>query len=259
MTTLQQIPTDRIFDRLSGLMPDDAQILDVSVGIFWTFVQTQYGSAISATAHRWIEDPPGALIPQAGNLVGMRVREILPLYDSASLSARSLANAALAASFSHEAMTGQRDYRRGQDLLEDLCKSDQTLRRIALIGHFHFADELRKLGHTLDVYEMEGRCEDGDIPNSQIPELLPLADIVVMTSSTMVTHSTEDILRCSRADAKKLIVGPTVPVHPVLWEYGFDAVCASVVTDPVQVSLGARQGGNHKQLTGCVKVNFIAP
>ena len=84
----------------------------------------------------------------------------------------------------------------------------------------HFADELRECGHTLDIYELEGRCEPDDIPSSRIPELLPRADIVLMTSSTILTHATEEILSCCHKEACKMIVGPTVPLHPCLWSFG---------------------------------------
>lgn len=253
------VPEQRILDALVQKVPEDAEIVDVSVGIFWTFVQTQYGSAISASAHRWCEDPPGAIIPYAGELVGMRVRDVYPLYDSASLTARSLANAAVSASFGNHEMTGRCIPGRGQDIIASICSNAAGTLRIALVGHFHFADELRALGHHLDVFELEGRCEPGDIPNTRFPDFLPLANVVIMTSSTMITHATEDILRQSRADAKKLIVGPTVPIHPVLWDYGLDVVSGSIVTDPAQVAVAARQGGNHKQFTGCAKVNYINP
>ena len=247
----------RILDSLSERVPEDAQIQDVSVGIFWTYVRTQYGSTISCTAHRWCEDPPGALIPMAGNLVGMRVREVAGLYDSPSLTARSLANAAVGASFGSSEMTGVRLDGRGQDVVTELCRRAPQKLRIALIGHFHFADEMRALGHELDVFELEGRCGPDDVPSAQIPQRLPMADIVVMTSSTLITHSTELVLGCCRPDARKFIVGPTVPLHPILWDYGFDAICASIVTDDAQVAVATRQGANHKQLTGCEKVNFV--
>ncbi|MBQ9818240.1 MAG: hypothetical protein IJM59_12365 [Proteobacteria bacterium] len=247
----------RIFDMLVGLVPDDAVVLDVSVGIFWTYVRTQYGSAVSATAHRWIEDPPGAVIPMAGELCGQKVRAISGLYDSASLTARSLANAAVSASFPSSEMTGTRIPGRAQDILTSLCSRER--RHIALIGHFHFADDLRECGHTLDIYELEGRCEPDDIPSSRIPELLPRADIVLMTSSTILTHATEEILSCCHKEACKMIVGPTVPLHPCLWAFGFDAICGSVIHDDEQVSRAVREGGNHKQLTGCEKVNFMRP
>lgn len=249
----------RILDSLAERMPADAVIEDACVGIFWTYVRTQYGSTLSATAHRWCEDPPGALIPQAGSLVGMPVREILSLYESPSLTARSLANAAVGASFSYKEMTGIQDLNRGQDIVERFCGLCSHKIRIALIGHFHFADEMRALGHDLDVFELDGRCGPEDIPSSKIPQILPFADLVVMTSSTLITHSTESILENSRSDARKIIVGPTVPIHPVLWEYGFDAICASIITDDRQVSEAVRQGANHKQLTGCRKVNYVTP
>ena len=229
--SIRLVSDQRILDALVEKVPEDAEIIDVSVGIFWTFVQTQYGSAISASAHRWCEDPPGAIIPYAGELVGMRVRDIYPLYDSASLTARSLANAAVSASFNSRDMTGRCIPGRGQDIIASICSNAAGTLRIALIGHFHFADELRALGHHLDVFELEGRCEPGDIPNTRFPEFLPLADVVIMTSSTIITHATEEILRQSRPD----------------------------VTDPVQVAVAARQGGNHKQFTGCAKINYINP
>ena len=247
----------RIFDRLVERVPADAVVEAVSVGIFWTFVKTQYGCGLSATAHRWLPDPPGALIPFSGGIEGMRVHDLVSLYDSAALPARSLANAAVSASFSDSEMTGSRHTGRAQDLIERLC--ERRKRHIALIGHFHFADDLRAFGHELDVFELDGRCEDGDIPSSKIPDRLPQADIVVMTASTILTHSTEDILSHCGCRAVKIIVGPTVPLHPVLWEFGFDAVCGSVIHDEMQVNRAVREGGNHRQLTGCEKVNFIRP
>ncbi|MBR4985415.1 MAG: hypothetical protein IKY83_06740 [Proteobacteria bacterium] len=249
----------RIFDELVRCMPEDARIEDVSIGIFWTYVRTQYGSSLSATAHRWCEDPPGALIPQAGSLCGMRVREIVPLYESASLSARALANAAVGACFDAADMTGERYAGRAQELLAQVCETRGSGLRIALVGHFHFADQLAQLGHQLDIFELEGRCEPGDIPCTRFPEFLPLADIVVMTSSTILTHAAEAIVGYSRPDAYRMIVGPTVPLHPVLWSFGFDAVCGNVIHDDAQVSRAVREGGNHRQLTGCAKYNFLTP
>ena len=247
----------RIFDLLSTHVPKDAVIEDVSIGIFWTAVISQYGCGISATAHRWCADPPGAIIPEAGHLKGMPIKDVLYLYESGSLSARALACASLSASFHHHDMTGICWPGKAQDLLEKLCNIKR--RHIALIGHFHFADALRNSAHQLDIFELENRCESGDIPNTCIPEKLPEADIVVMTSSTLLTHSAEEILKSCNPDAFKMIVGPTVPIHPELWKFGFDAICGSIVTDSTQVMHTVREGGNHKQITGCIKVNYLNP
>lgn len=247
----------RIFDELLCNVPPDATIQDVAIGIFWIYVRTQYASALSATAHRWIEDPPGSIIPQAGSLVGSKVRALAPLYDSPSLTARSLANAAVSASFAPNAMTGTKVPGSAQDLVAHMCQRATKKRHIALIGHFHFADKLRAMGHTLDVFELEGRLQPGDIPSSQFPQRLPTADIVLLTSSTLLTHATESILALCAPNAQKLIVGPSVPLHPLLWKYGATAVCGNIITDDTQVCRAIREGANHKQLSGCLKVNYL--
>lgn len=244
-----------IFDDILRQVPTDAVLEDVCVGIFWTFVKTQYGSGMCATAHRWIEDPPGALIDGAGSLVGKSVHDLAALYRSASLTARALALAAVSASCGP--MTGQCEKMRAQELVAARCALSPRPLRIALIGHFHFAESLRQAGHTLDIFELENRCQPGDIPVTRAPELLRHADILLMTSSTLITHATEELLSFVRPDTYKMIVGPSVPLSPVLWDYGLDAVCGSMITDAEGVSLAIRQGGTHKQLHGCEKVCFL--
>jgi len=246
-----------IYDAILAQIPRDATIEDVSVGIFWTFVKTQYGAGMCASAHRWIEDPPGAIIERAGSLVGTPVHELAPLYTSASLTARALAIASASAACGQ--MTGTCQPMRAQDLLAQKCAEASRKQHIALIGHFHFADELRALGHKLDVFELENRCEPGDIPVTRARQLLCDADILVMTSSTLITHATEELISYARPDTFNMIVGPSVPLSPVLWDFGLDAVCGSVVNDAEHTARAVREGANHRQLIGCEKVCYLKP
>ncbi len=247
----------KIYDAILAHIPQDAVIEDVSVGIFWTFVKTQYGAGMCATAHRWVEDPPGAVIERAGSLVGMPVHALASLYASPSLTARALAIASASAACKH--MTGICQPMRAQDLLAQKCAEAARPQHIALIGHFHFADELRALGHKLDVFELDNRCEPGDIPVSRAQQLLCEADILVMTSSTLITHATEELIAYARPDTFKMIVGPSVPLSPVLWDFGLDAVCGSIVEDAENTAIAVRQGANHRQLVGCKKVCYLKP
>ena len=246
-----------IFDSILKHIPDDARIQDAAVGIFWTFAKTQYGAGMCASAHRWVEDPPGALIEHAGHLVGSRVLDLAPLYRAPSLTARAVALAAISAACGP--MAGSCHTMRAQDLLEKHCQAAKSSRSIALIGHFHFADQLRALGHRLMVFELDNRCQNDDIPVSTAKTRLKEADVLVMTSSTLITHATEELISFTRPDTYKMIVGPSVPLSPVLWDFGLDAVCGSVILDPDSVSRGIREGANHKQLAQCQKVCFLKP
>ncbi|MCL2325238.1 MAG: DUF364 domain-containing protein [Proteobacteria bacterium] len=245
----------RIFDVLVDAVPADARIVDVSVGIFWTFVQTQYGCALSATAHRWVEEPFGVVIPWAGELVGKRVLDLVELYDGVSLTGRALANAAVSAAFG--TLEGGR-FSNGstQELLLSLCRESARPLHVALVGHFHFAEVLRPAVHRLDVYELDHRCQPGDIPATCMAQRLAEADIVVMTSSTLLTHAAEAVLSYCRKDAVKMMVGPGAPLHRTLWDFGFDVIGGSIVRDVAGVRLAVGQGGAHKQLPGVEKVNY---
>ncbi len=243
----------RIFESVLSSVPRDAVICDVSVGIFWTCVQTQYGCGLCATAHRWCDDPPGAILPMAGSLIGQRVHDLASLYQAPSLTARALAVASLNAACPSFHSPGLAS--RAQDLIAQRAQASNA--SIALIGHFHFGEDFKALGLQVETYELDHRCEPGDIPVSLAPERLKTADIVVMTSSTLVTHATEDLIAWARPDAYKVIVGPSVPLSPCLWDAGIDAVCGSRIRDARQVLLAVRQGANHKQLVGAEKVCFL--
>lgn len=251
----------RIFDAILAESPSDARIEAMTVGIFWTLARTQYGAAMSASAHRWIEDPPGAIIPQAGHLVGKTVSELSALYDSASLTARAVALAALGAAFDSSTFISERDLIgvSAQTHLALICAQMARPPHIALIGHFHFASVLRKMGRQLDIFELENRCEAGDIASTNLPERLPDADIVVMTSSTLLTHATEAILSYARPDAYKMLVGPTALLHPVMWKFGFDAIGGSVIHNAQGVAQALMEGANHRQLEDVQKLVMLRP
>lgn len=251
----------RIFDAILAKAPSDARIEEMIVGVFWTLARTQYGAAMSATAHRWVEDPPGAIIPGAGHLVGKTVHELAPLYNSASLTARAVALSALSAAFDNSSFQSERVLVgvSAQTHLALICAQMVRPPHVALIGHFHFANALRKMARQLDIFELENRCQAGDIASTNLPERLPDADIVVMTSSTLLTHATETILSHARSDAYKMIVGPTALLHPIMWDYGFDAIGGSVISNAQATSQALREGANHRQLEDVLKIVMLRP
>jgi len=100
-------------------------------------------------------------------------------------------------------------------------------KKIAMIGHFPRIDELRQKADELWV--MEKNPLEGDLPDTASEYLVPKADILVITSSTIINKSVERLLELS--NGYTILLGPSTPMSPVLFDYGVDLLAGVKVKD----------------------------
>jgi uncharacterized protein (DUF4213/DUF364 family) len=106
-------------------------------------------------------------------------------------------------------------------------------KRVALVGHFPFVPELREQVGRLDVLELRPR--EGDIEADQAPSIIPQADIVAITSMAYINGTMDGLLDLCSPEAYVIVLGPSTPLSPRLFEQGIDMLCGSIVEqiDPV--------------------------
>ena len=119
-------------------------------------------------------------------------------------------------------------------------------KRVALVGHFPFVPDLRK--QVGELYVLELRPQDGDLHASEAPRIIPQADVVAITSMAFVNGTMEGLLSLCSSDAYVIVLGPSTPLSPLLFEYGIDMLCGSIVVtiDPVLDSI--RSGDGFQQI-----------
>ena len=123
-----------------------------------------------------------------------------------------------------------------------------------MIGHFPFAGRLESMCGELWVFERgAGRC-DGDFGEEMMDELLPQADVVAVTSTSLINRTLSDILARVRPDAFVLMLGPSTPLTPRLFDCGVDLLCGTIVADPTSVMRAVEQGAVTRQITGVRRV-----
>lgn len=123
-------------------------------------------------------------------------------------------------------------------------------RRVALVGHFPFVPELGTVAEKLWVLEL--RPEPGDYPADAAPELLPQADVVAITGSTIVNGTLDGLLALARPDAFVILMGPSTPLSPVLFDHGVDVVAGAVIGDESLTIPALIQGASFRRLPGLV-------
>ncbi len=89
---------------------------------------------------------------------------------------------------------------------------------------------------------------DGDIPSEQAPEYIPKADVVAITATTLINHTFEGLLALCKPGTRVMLVGPSTPLSPVLFDKGVDLLCGTIVVDPRAAMLGISQGASSHQL-----------
>ena len=95
-------------------------------------------------------------------------------------------------------------------------------KNVGIIGHFPFIEKFKNLFNELYVFEKNPRNED--LSEKDIPDYLPQADVVAISSTTLTNHTFENIMQNIRKDSFVILLGPTSPVSPILFDFGIDAV-----------------------------------
>jgi uncharacterized protein (DUF4213/DUF364 family) len=129
-------------------------------------------------------------------------------------------------------------------------------RRVAMIGRFPFADRLRENCAQLWVFERGLDRRQEDFGEEAMEQLLPQADVVAVTATTLLNRTLPGVLACVRPDAFLMMLGPSTPLAPALFDFGFDILCGTVIEDPEAVLKAIGEGAVTSQITGVRRVSL---
>ncbi len=232
--------------RLLDSLPADAPVTDVRIGPHWTVVvvETLNGrrAGLAATQVVTARYPGRPSIREAGNLIGKMGSELAELALSDSPAERSLGFAAINALL--DVQVPSYEDRNAEEIILQMGKE----MRVAIVGHFPFVERVRQ--EAMECWVLELNPGPEDVPASRAPELIPQADVVAITGMTLVNHTFEGLVSLCRAGAYVVVLGPSTPLSPVLFDYGVDALSGTIVVDIQAVLRGVSQGATFRQLTG---------
>ncbi len=119
-------------------------------------------------------------------------------------------------------------------------------KRVALIGHFPFVPRLRE--QVGQLWVLEQQPQEGDLPASAASEVIPQADVLAMTGTTLINHTFADLMALRRPGALVVVLGPSTPLAPHLFDIGVDLLSGVAVEGIDEVLHGVSQGANFRQL-----------
>jgi len=111
--------------------------------------------------------------------------------------------------------------------------------KVVVIGHY---PGIERYQNQMQLTVLEKQLSAGDLPDAACEFLLPNADWVFLTASS-IPNKTFPRLTELASNAKTVLMGPTVPWLPQLHEFGIDYLAGVEITDADALYHTAAQGG----------------
>ncbi len=204
----------KLYDTLISHVPEHVLVEHVHMGPVWTIVHAGSYCGIAVTVNE-----QEALLPPCSHLVGASLRDVARLCKSWDFPMASVGTAALNAFYNSpqtlRSLPGLQTTENGFIDYADAVAN----KKAAVIGHFFTLEN--HLAQAASVSVLERKPWPGDYPDSACEYILPGQDFVFITGSAFVNKTLPRLLQLS-VGGKAIVLGPSTPISPVLFDFGAD-------------------------------------
>lgn len=233
-------------DLIASLSYEDTPVRSVLVGAHWVVVCSRFCGMASAMQDNHMHGAPS--VREAGNLHSKTARELVQLIHSDSALEAGIGLAAI------NSLLDVNESRAVEINAAEVLADRGRGKNVALIGHFPFVSKLRQAVGNLWVLEQHPTGDD--YPAEAAPDLLPRADVVAITGTAFINHTMDDLLKLCRPEATVMLLGPSTPLSPLLFDYGVDILSGTRVLDEAAVLRTVGQGASFRQVEGVKLLTF---
>jgi uncharacterized protein (DUF4213/DUF364 family) len=227
---------DDLFLSLKG---NDFPVQSVHTCVFWTAVITKHCGLSSTFRDEGPSHERG--VRDVGNLTRKTALELAEYAKSGSLLEASIGMATI-----NSLIDIDESKCIEKNAFEIILEKGQG-KNVAIVGHFPWIPKLK--GKTKNLWVLEQRIREGDLPAKEADRILPQCDVVGITGTSFINHTLEGLLNLCKG-VYVLLIGPTSPLSPILFDYGINAICGSKIIDPDKLIRSISEGATFKEVTG---------
>jgi len=222
-------------------------VADIRVGLGYTAVQLDDGRCGLAYTFRDEAQEGCCVIREAGTLTGRRASDLAEWARSPDPVTSAAGLATL------NALTDAPPSATEADLLTELQVTSKDI--VGMVGYFGpLAGPLRSRGKALHVFERRPSAEPGMLPEAAAPELLPQCHVVILSATTLLNRTLDDLLAHCPNAREVAILGPSTPwLPPVFAERGVTLLSGVYVVQPERVLRVVSEGGGTRQFGRAVR------
>lgn len=225
---------------LDTLPRQPIRVRKLVVGVHWTLVASKYCGLASTIVRQ--EQHGHSQVRDVGFLTDKTAQE---------LANWSLSENYLEASIGMAAINSMLEL--DEPLLTEINASDVIAREskgknLVVVGHFPFVERLKST--TRNCWVIEKRPFGDDFPEEAANEFIPQADVIAITGTAFINHTVESLLALCPPKSMIMLLGPSTPLTPLLFDHGISFLSGSRVTNEEAAITTIQQGANFPQVRG---------
>jgi uncharacterized protein len=238
MNNVKKTILDDILDKIT----DDAPVRSVLVGAHWTMVCSRFCGMASTVLEEKPHDHARVQVRDVGRLHLKSARELAEYARSDNPAEAGIGVAAI-----NSLLQIDEHHAVEINAVEVLIRRGRS-RNVALVGHFPFIPKLRDAAEQLWV--IEKYPAEGEYPAEAANDLIPKAEVVALTGSALINHTLDSLLSLCRPNAIVVVLGPSTPLSPVLFDHGATIISGARVIDEELALRAISQGGTFQEVRG---------
>lgn len=225
------------------------KIEDVRIGLGYTAVLLDNGSCGLAYTFRNELGYCCCILKEAGQIKGLKCGDVIQWVKDANLARTAVGLATINALIQEDV----KDYKCG-NIFNNLQLTPENI--LGVIGDFGpFLKNIRKQVKDMYVFEKKVHKIQGYMyPAELTDKYLPKCDVVIITSTSILNKTFEDIIKKCKNAREIILIGPSTPLYPELFKkYNVTYLAGVVVCKAEQVLDIVSQGGGTRSLGNSVK------
>ncbi len=232
---------------LSALPVDPVPVRKVIIGVHWTIVCSKgcgFGSTLTNCG------PHGhSFIRNVGSLENNSAQELARWILSDNLLEASIGIAAI------NSLTEVDEKSLVDVNASEVIKKNSQGKNLVVVGHFPFVDRIKDI--PKNCWVIEKRPFGDDFPEEAAHEYIPQADVVAITGTAFINHTMEHLLSLCRSDALVMVLGPSTPLLPFLFDHNIQYLSGSRIIDEEAAIATVQQGASFPQVKGVRVVTMM--
>lgn len=227
------------------------EVITSRVNDFAIYRHTVYVDSMNVGLASMANANPCTDIANIGKMHEMTTKELAEMMHSGEIIEAAIGLAAINASLDRDKLRNRLVNINAIDILLEKGQG----KNVSIIGHFPFAEKLikNKSCKNVWVFELNPKSPD-DLSSDLFPKFVPQSDVVLISGTTLINHTFHNISGLCK-DSYNILLGPSTPLTPSLFDFGINAICGAIVTDREKAKLSFSQGARYREAEG---IEFVS-